>query len=220
MRTKALITIMVTMIGFALVTGAGILWPEWANGIQIAAIVWALLAFVGTIGVFSLDPTPGRLAPGIAVLLMAPALIFGMVGSASLGPDLAVRQRSEVVNARVVMAEPHTQQGTDSSGRSTTTEWVVYRFTRDGKPIPGELTYRGSTKGYGFRRGDTVKLLVDPQGRLPLMLDSEADTSAASGELILAGLGLLVWWVIVCVLNRFLVRRRARRDELRQTRTA
>ncbi|MGW0506142.1 hypothetical protein [Micromonospora sp. NPDC003241] len=132
-------------------------------------------------------------ATWLALLSLLPAL-FVLVGSVQLAPDLALEQRGVRQQVTIVNAEVNGKRHT---------------FTLRGTtgPLDEPLVYQGSAPGY--RVGDTLTVLTDPDGRIALR---DADRVDSAGKVTGLVLGTLGWTAIALLAGvRGHVRRRTGR---------
>ncbi|MFF0718041.1 hypothetical protein [Micromonospora sp. NPDC003816] len=182
-RTALLLLLGVTAV--ALNTGIGYA----SAGTRVIPIVTGvLLCLAFATGVHLLHR-----ASWLALLSLLPAL-FVLVGSVQLAPDLALEQRGVRQQVTIVDAE--------ATGKRHT-------FTLRGAagPLDEPLVYQGSSPGY--RVGDTLTVLTDPEGRIALRDADRVDSAGKVGSLALGTLG----WAVIALLAgwRGHVRRRTGR---------
>lgn len=199
---------LVALAGYAVIVGVGLAVPQSPNGVLWASIVWTILAWAAG-GILFHESGRSRFVRWFGLWLTVPALLFLMVGVAEYGPAKAVENRSEVVRVRVVEVAPGTRESYGQHGRERTA-WVTYRFAHlDGRPVPGEVTYRGNTQGYGFQRGQVVALRIDPTGQLPIALDSETHSRINVWEIAIGVVLYAAVWGLLCLVQVVRGRRRA-----------
>ncbi|MFI7551310.1 hypothetical protein ACIBQ2_16310 [Micromonospora sediminimaris] len=134
-------------------------------------------------------------AAWLAFLSFVPAL-FVLVGSVQLAPDLALEQRGVRQEVTVVDAQADGSRHT---------------FTLSGAtgPLAEPLVYQGSDPGY--RIGERLTVLTDPDGELTLQ---DADRVDSGGKLIALLLGVSGWTLIALLAGwRGHVRRRTGRED-------
>lgn len=188
------------LVAYALCVGHGFGWPH-RPGVTEGLAIGVSLVCAGVVMLGLAGAGAHRWTRRIG----APALLLGLlplgVGAASLGPDVALEQRSETVPVVVTAAEEHTAEVPDQ-GVSRHREWVDYRFRRlDGRPVDGVVTYAGNTEGYGLHPGDRTELYIDPTGTLPIALVSESDPDDALGILVTGAVYWLVVWGVISLLT-------------------
>lgn len=205
MRGSVLATILLpvgVVVGYALVTAIGLAWPEhpwFAIGSSIGVSILLLLAGMAWLRQRT------RWWYWVCTSLFAGALVFPMVGTASLGTDLALEQRAEQVSGEVSDIDVETV----SHRRGNESYRTTYTFvsTDDGHEL-GTVEYRGGRDAYGLDIGDRTELLVDPSGDLPVELADEVDSGddvtmiALGGVLFLLVYALGLVWSMVRRVSR------------------
>jgi hypothetical protein len=105
----------------------------------------------------------------------------------------------------VVVVEDHLEQKTerDSTGphQVYTHEYTLERT--DGTPVDEQMIYRGQ-KGYDdFAEGDTITVLIDPDGEAPIQPAEEIDVDADIGIIVIgvvtSGIVFLICGIVVLV---------------------
>jgi len=183
--------------GYGLVTGIGFLWPERATVAIVAAMAVSIVLWVACAVWFQRRT---RWWHWVGAVLFAGSLLFPMVGTASLGTDLALEKKADRVSGEVVDVDvEQTNRREDQESWKTTYTFVA---VDDGREL-GTVDYRGKKDGYDLDVGDHTDLLVDPSGDLPAKLAEKVDSSADIGMIVLGGVlfvigyGIGLGWPIV-----------------------
>lgn len=179
-----------TVAAYVVVTVIGLLWPErpWvaiASSITVSVILWLVSALW-----FAARTRWYRVIP---MLGFAVALVFPMVGAASLGTDLALERQGEQVVGEVVDIE--VEQTNHREGRESWRTTYTFVSPDDGQQL-GTVDYRGDKDAYDLDVGDRTDLIVDPDGELPVKLAERVDSSLDMVMLGLGGFLYLVGWGI------------------------
>ncbi|WP_405099303.1 hypothetical protein [Micromonospora sp. NBC_01412] len=177
---------LVVLLGLAVVglsTAVAYATAGWPKAVPISTGLALCVVFASVVGVL-------HRAAWLAFLAMVPAL-FVLVGSVQFAPEAVleargVRQQVAIVNVEVVgKRHAFTLRGEDG-------------------PLDEPLIYRGSNPGYQL--GDTLVVLTDPDGVVPLQ---DADKVDSRGMLVALALGAAGWTVITLLAGwRGHVRRR------------
>lgn len=178
----------------AIPVGVGFLFPQTRSAAMIVAIMTAIVVGLICYG----TTTTRRLSKWVLGALLTISMVPFMLGSAEVGPNLALEQAGEPVDVRVteVVRDERPSGGSDSRVVVTYT----YSFERlDGGPNPGVIVYRGDDGYDGLTEGSTTTLLVDPTGRLEPQLLSEVDSSSSLGMLVFGVIATGVTWTIGCL---------------------
>lgn len=178
------------VLGYALVIGAGFLWPERQGFVIGASItVSVLLWMVST--VWFQRRTGWSRTP--CIVMLAVSLAFPMVGAASLGTDLALEEHADRVSGEVSVVEvEQTNRDEDEESFRTTYTFVA----SDDRRELGAVDYRGEKNGHDLEVGDRTDLLVDPSGELPVKLAEKVDSSQDVGMIVLGGVLFSICYVI------------------------
>jgi len=178
----------------AIPVGVGFLFPQTRSATMIVAIMTAIVVGLICYG----TTTTRRLSKWVLGVLLTISMVPFMLGSAEVGPNLALEKAGEPVDVRVteVVRDERPSGGSDSRVVVTYT----YSFERlDGGPDPGVIVYRGDGGYDGLVEGSTTTLLVDPTGRLEPQLLSEVDSSSSLGMLVFGVIATGVIWAIGCL---------------------
>lgn len=164
-----------------------------------------LITFV--IGVFVLIGIVGGMRAIMgnfwAYIYTSPFVAFALLGVVMLGEDMALTKVGEPTE--VVVVEDHLEQKTerDSTGphQVYTHEYTLERT--DGTPVDEQMIYRGQ-KGYDdFAEGDTITVLIDPDGEAPIQPAEEIDVDADIGIIVIgvvsSGIVFLICGIVVLV---------------------
>lgn len=174
--------------------GVGFLFPQ----VRMVAMMTAIMVTL-VIALICYGATTTRaLSKWVLGALLTISVVPFMLGAGELGPNLALENAGEPVEARVteVDREERPPSGNDSGPTVTYT----YYFERlDGGPDPGVIVYRGDGGYDGIFEGTTTTLLVDPTGRLEPQLLSEVDSSSSLGMLVFGVIATGVTWAIGCL---------------------
>lgn len=177
------------VVGYALVTGIGMWWPERPVVGIVASITVSLILWLVSAMWFWRRTRWWRT---LSMLLFAAAFLFPMVGAASLGTDLALEQHADRVSGKVddiAVEQTNHEEGKESY--KTTYTFV----SEDGREL-GTVDYRGDRAGYELDVGDRTDLLVDPSGDLPLKLADKVDSAADIGMIGLGGALFLLLYLV------------------------
>lgn len=182
------------VVGYGVVTGLGLVWPERSTLSMVASIVVSLLAWLA-LGLWFKERT--RWLTVICILLCAGVFVFPMIGAASLGTDLALTRDGESVEARVVdiLVDQTNHREGEEAWRTT----YEFEAVDDGREL-GSIDYRGGKDAYGYDVGDEVDLLVDPDGEVPPKLEEKVDVGTDIAMLVLGAVLFSIVWVIGLVM--------------------
>ena len=175
----------------AIPVGVGFLFPQTRSAALVAAIVVTIV-----VGLICYGATITRLLSKwvLGVLLVFSVVPF-MLGSAEVGPNLALEKAGEPVAVRVTDVQREERRSGDDTSVTYT-----YSFERlDGGPDPGVIVYRGDDGYDGLTEGSTTTLLVDPSGHLEPQLLSEVDSSSSLGMLVFGVIATGVTWAVGCL---------------------
>lgn len=175
----------------AIPVGVGFLFPQTRSAALVAAIVVTIV-----VGLICYGATITRLLSKwvLGVLLVFSVVPF-MLGSAEVGPNLALEKAGEPVEVRVTDVQREERRSGDDTSVTYT-----YSFERlDGGPNPGTIVYRGDGGYDGLFRGSTTTLLVDPTGHLEPQFLGEVDSSSSLGMLVFGVIATGVTWAIGCL---------------------
>ncbi|MDU7359606.1 MAG: hypothetical protein E7L00_00110 [Propionibacteriaceae bacterium] len=175
----------------AIPVSLGFLFPQQRMVAMVAAIVVTLV-----VGLICYGATITRLLSKwvLGVLLVFSVVPF-MLGSAEVGPNLALEKAGEPVEVRVIDVQREERRSGDDTSVTYT-----YSFERlDGGPNPGTIVYRGDGGYDGVHEGSMTTLLVDPTGHLEPQLLSEVDSSSSLGMLVFGVVATGVTWGIGCL---------------------
>ncbi len=164
-----------------------------------------LITFV--IGVFVLIGIVGGMRAIMgnfwAYIYTTPFVAFALLGVIMLGEDMALTKVGEPTE--VVVLEDHLEQKTerDSTGSHQvyTHEYTLERT--DGSPVDEQMIYRGRNGYDGFSEGDTITVLIDPDGEAPIQpadeIDVDADIGITAVGVVTSGIVFLICGIVVLV---------------------
>lgn len=191
----------------------GYLFPNLRDAsIGVGIGVGLTVLFVSWIALSITDSVLSRIVWGVPLLLACFLVAFGL-GDA--GPDSALEQAGERVDARVTSVDVEVNEWRDSEGRRQKSMQRTYMFERvdNGEPL-GPYVYNGSPGPEGFRKGSEVSLLVDPSGDLPLQPYDDVDSRGSLIVGITGGVGWFLIWVLgIFTYPRRYARWKRREDE-------
>lgn len=194
----------ILLFGLAAAFAIAMLWPQaLLASIVIACTTVVLVAVI----------TP-RIVDRIWVLwFVVPALALIALGTIMLAEDLAVSRDGELTEVVIVDHTLDVETVHDSGGRSRQAYTHEYAMERtDGTPVEEPLLYRGQD-GYDFEEGETITVLIDPDGHAPATPAQSVDFGADAGMMIV-GLFAVIGANGVCslLLLKDAIRGRGRRS--------
>ncbi|WP_433343780.1 hypothetical protein [Micromonospora sp. CA-111912] len=177
---------LVVLLGLAVVglsTAVAYATVGWPKAVPIIAGLALCVVFASVVGVL-------HRAAWLAFLAMVPAL-FVLVGSVQFAPEAVLEERGVRQQVTIVNVEV--------AGKR-------HAFTLRGEdgPLDEPMIYRG--RNHGYQVGDTLVVLTDPDGVVPLRA---ADRVDSRGRLVALVAGAAGWTVIALLAGwRGHVRRR------------
>ena len=136
-----------------------------------------------------------------------PFVAIALIGTVMLGEDLALSQAGELTE--VVVADHQVEQKTVHSSNPPRSRQVyvhTYSLERtDGTPVAEPLIYRGKDGYDDFDEGDTISVLIDPEGNAPTKPAEDVDLPADIGILVtgLVTSGIVFIICLIVVLLRW-----------------
>ena len=132
-----------------------------------------------------------------------PFVAIALIGTVMLGEDLALSQAGELTE--VVVADHKVEQKTVRSSNPPRARQVyvhTYSLERaDGTPVAEPLIYRGKDGYDDFDEGDTISVLIDPEGKAPTKPAEDVDLPADIGilvtGLVTSGIVFLICLIVV-----------------------
>ena len=171
------------VLGYGVVLGVGFAWPGHPAVAVVASIAVSLVIWLAAALWFQRRTGWHR---SVGLVIFAVALVFPMVGTATLGTDLALERQADRVQGAVTHIDVERSHHRDGKEAWTTT----YTFAdEDGREL-GTVDYRGDRQAHGLEVGDRTELMSDPRGDLPLKLAERVDSSA---DLAMTVLGVVLF---------------------------
>lgn len=177
-RWLAVVTV-VFVAGLAVAYGVNRAWPR----LEFVAIILGVFLVIGLTVL-----VPAIVGRWWAVLVL-PGAALAAVGVLMLVRDQALIRAGQRVD---VVVTAHTiERGVHASGAKYVTHHYTLRRT-DGRPLGGEMEFRGRAGYDGVDTGARITVLADPAGRAPIrplsMVDPGADTTVVTvGGIALCG---------------------------------
>lgn len=178
------------LVAYGAVIGIGFVWPEHPTLSMVSAIVVSVVLWMVS-GWWFCRRT--NWWAWVGAVFLAGALVFPMVGSASLGTDLALETAADQVSGEVTTID--VEQVSHRKGREAWKTTYTFVAADDGRDL-GTVDYRGGKDAYELEVGDTIDLLVDPSGDLPLKLAEEVDSGT---DIALIVLGVVLYLIIYAI---------------------
>lgn len=130
-------------------------------------------------------------------------MAIALIGTVMLGEDLALSQAGELTE--VVVADHKVEQKTVHSSNPPRSRQVyvhTYSLERtDGTPVAEPLIYRGKDGYDDFDEGDTISVLIDPEGKAATKPAEDVDLPADIGilvtGLVTSGIVFLICLIVV-----------------------
>ena len=189
-----IITGAVFLVGVGVVFAVGYLFPS----LLLLTIILGCVFFVGVTLAMRrfMGHTPAYWYTG-------PFVAIALIGTVMLGEDLALSQAGELTE--VVVADHKVEQKTvrNSNPRRSRQVYVhTYSLERaDGTPVAEPLIYRGKDGYDDFDEGDTISVLIDPEGKAPTKPAEDVDLPADIGilvtGLVTSGIVFLICLIVV-----------------------
>lgn len=169
-----------------------VLWPQLILAGIITACIGLVIAMIGTVQILSRK---------WILWLVVPALALTGLGTVMLAEDLGLSRTSEVTEAVIVDHTVESQTVHDANnpaGRIVYTHEYRLEHT-DGTPIDKPMIYRGQGGYEDIDEGDTITVLLDPQGNAPTEPAESIDIGADIGVTV-GGLIILAGTYAMCAL--------------------
>ncbi|WP_025779631.1 hypothetical protein [Brevibacterium sp. VCM10] len=188
------ITGAVFLVGIGLVFAVGYLFPS----VLLVTIILGCVFFVGvTLAMRAIMGTAW------AYWFTGPFVAIAFIGSVMLAEDVALSQAGEVTEVVVMDHEVDVTTEHDSNGRHARKVYThTYSLERiDGTPVAEPLIYRGKDGFDDFDEGDTISVLIDPEGKAPTKPAEDVDLPADIGilvtGLVTSGIVFLICLIVV-----------------------
>lgn len=167
----------VFLIGTGVVFALGYLIPS----AQLLTIVLGVLVFVGVTLAMRMI-----MGSAWAYWYTGPVVAIALIGTVMLAEDVALSQSGEVTEVVVVDHKVEVKTRHDSnSSRSRKAYTHTYTLERtDGSPVAEPLIYRGKDGFDDFDEGDTITVLIDPEGTAPTQPVDDVDLGTDIGVLV------------------------------------
>ena len=172
-----IITGAVFVIGIGVVFALGYLFPS----LQLVTIILGCLVFFGlTLAMRWIMGTRW------AYWYTGPVVAITLIGTVMLAEDVALAEAGEL--AEVVVADHSVDvkvehDSNSQRGRKVYTHTYSLRHT-DGTPVAEPMIYRGKDGFDDFDEGDTISVLIDPEGKAPTKPAEDVDLPADVGILV------------------------------------
>lgn len=160
------------------------IWPQALLAGIVVSCTTVILVMIGTIVVSR---------PGWILWLALPALALTGLGAVMLAEDLGVSRSGEPTHVVIVAHTVDVDSSTDSSSdRDRKAYTHTYELERtDGSPVEKPIIYRGEDGYDDFDTGDTITVLVDPEGEAPTEPADSVNVGADLAILIVGFIGVL-----------------------------
>ena len=170
-----------TLLGLT-VAAAGLLWVSVSTGALIA-VAGLILSFLLLWWLYGRRPSPAR---GVALVGGVLALMAIHIVGLTAARDIVMTRVG--VDARAIVDRTWI-----SHHRNSTSHHCTLR-TLEGAPLPDRL----ATNCEGYRRGDTIQIVMDPEGRFAPVGGPKSDLPTV-GETQVVGVALLVFLFSVVI---------------------
>lgn len=189
-----IITGAVFVVGVGVVFAVGYLFPS----LLLLTIILGCVFFVGvTLAMRKfMGHTPAYWYTG-------PFVAIALIGAVMLAEDAALAQAGELTEVVVVDHSVDVKVEHDSDnphGRKVYTHTYTLEHT-DGTSVSEPLIYRGKDGFDDFDEGDTISVLIDPEGRAPIQpaddVDIPADIGILATGLVTSGIVFLTCGIVV-----------------------
>lgn len=193
-----IITGAVFLVGVGVVFAVGYLFPS----LLLLTIILGCVFFVGVTLAMRrfMGHTPAYWYTG-------PFVAIALIGAVMLAEDAALAQAGELTEVVVADHSVDVKVEHDSDnprGRKVYTHTYALERT-DGSPVSEPLIYRGKDGYDDFDEGDTISVLIDPEGKAPTKPADDVDIPADIGILAtgLATSGIVFLICLIVVLLRW-----------------
>lgn len=184
----------VFLVGIGVVFAIGYLFP---SVLLVTIILGCLVFVVVTLAMRQIMGTRW------AYWYTGPVVAIALIGTVMLAEDLALSQSGEPTDVVVVDHSVDVTIEHDSDnprGRKVYTH--EYKLERtDGTPVAEPMIYRGKTGFDDFDEGDTISVLIDPEGKAPTKPAEDVDLPADIGilvtGLVTSGIVFLICGIVV-----------------------
>lgn len=184
----------VFLVGIGVVFAIGYLFP---SVLLVTIILGCLVFVVVTLAMRQIMGTRW------AYWYTGPVVAIALIGTVMLAEDLALSQSGEPTDVVVVDHSVDVTIEHDSDnprGRKVYTH--EYKLERtDGTPVAEPMIYRGETGFDDFDEGDTISVLIDPEGKAPTKPAEDVDLPADIGilvtGLVASGIVFLICGIVV-----------------------
>lgn len=188
----------VFLIGTGVVFAIGYLIPS----AQLLTIVLGVLVFVGVTLAMRMI-----MGSAWAYWYTGPVVAIALIGTVMLAEDVALSQSGEVTEVVVVDHKVEVKTRHDSSSsRSRKAYTHTYTLERtDGSPVAEPLIYRGKDGFDDFDEGETITVLIDPEGTAPTKPVDDVDLGTDIGVIVtgLVASGIVFFICGIVVLLRW-----------------
>lgn len=188
------ITGVVFLIGIGVVFAIGYLFPS----VLLVTIILGCLVFVGvTLAMRRFMGTTW------AYWYTGPFVAIALIGTVMLAEDVALSQAGELTEVVVVDHEVDVTTQHNPNGRHARKVYThTYSLERtDGTPVAEPMIYRGKDGFDDFDEGDTVSVLIDPEGNAPTEpaedVDLPADIGVLATGLVTSGIVFFICGIVV-----------------------
>ena len=188
------ITGVVFLIGFGLVFTVGYLFPS----VLLVTIILGCVFFLGiTLTMRAIMGTRW------AYWYTGPFVAIALIGTVMLAEDVALSEAGELTEVVVVDHEVDVTTQHNSNGRHARKVYThTYSLERtDGSPVAEPMIYRGKDGFDDFDEGDTISVLIDPDGNAPTEPAEDvgipADIGVLVTGLVTSGIVFLICLIVV-----------------------
>lgn len=171
------VVIVVFVAGLVAAYGVSRAWPR----LEFVAIILGVFLVIG-LTVLALAIVGQWWA-----LLVLPGAALAVLGVLMLVQDQALARAGQRVD--VVVTAHTVEHGVHADGAKYVTHHYTLRRT-DGRPLGGEMEFRGRTGYYGVHTGSRLTVLIDPAGRAPIRPTSVVDRGADLTLVVVGGIAL------------------------------
>lgn len=168
-----------------------LLWPQLLLAGIITACIGVVIGMISTVRILSRK---------WVLWLVVPALVMTGLGTVMLAENLGISRTNDVTEVVVVghtVEEKKVHDRNNPAGRMVYTHEYRLEHT-DGTPTEKPMIYRGPEGYEDIDKGDTVTVLLDPEGNAPTEPAESIDIGADIG-ITVVGLIILAGTYAMCV---------------------
>ncbi|MGC2938860.1 MULTISPECIES: hypothetical protein [unclassified Brevibacterium] len=184
------------LIAIGVVFAIGYLFPS----VLLVTIILGCFVFVGvTVAMHRFMGTRW------AYWYTGPFVAIALVGTVMLAEDVALSQAGDLTEVVVVDHDVEVKVEHNPNGRHPRKVYThTYSLERtDGGPVDEPMIYRGKNGFDDFDEGDTISVLIDPEGKAPTKpaedIDFGADIGVLVTGLVTSGIVFFICGIVVLV---------------------